>query len=189
MTSTIDGRSLTSGGLSSQATNNNNLFSSSGPSFKDVLDSVNPLQQLPGIGAIYRSATGDSVSPMAKIAGGALFGGPIGAIIGAVDAVVEMATGSDTGSHVLAALDDSPPRPPVDQATATQMATASAALTVPAAVLETTVSGTSSAIQGISLASARNPNESLVYGRQQALYAQGQGVEALYGQAVKQIKL
>lgn len=186
MTSSIDGRSLTSSGLAAQATNNASLFSQGGPSFKDVLDSVNPLQQLPGVGAVYRSTTGDTVSPIAKIAGGALFGGPIGAIIGAVDAVVQMATGSDTSSHVMAALDSSPPVPPVDQVTATAMAAASNPAPVVAAA---TSDATASTIQGISLAAARNPNEALVYGRQQALYAQGQGMEALYGQAVKQIHM
>ncbi len=181
MTSTIDGRSLTSAGLAPQGAQNAGFFSGAGPSFKDVLDSVNPLQQVPGVGAVYRASTGDSVSPAAKIAGGALFGGPIGAIIGAVDAVVEMATGSDTGAHLAAALDTSPPTPPVDQATATQMAAAlqPAAPTLPEAIPVTS---------GISLASARHTgNQALVYGRQQALYAQGQGVEALYGQSAKKL--
>lgn len=188
MTSTIDGRALTGAGISDQAPNKTSLFSQNGPSFKDVLDSVNPLQQLPGVGALYRSTTGDSISPMAKIAGGALFGGPIGAIIGAVDAVVQMATGSDTSAHVMSAFDTSPPVPPVDQETATAMAALSnpaAPVAIPAAISDVAAS----TLPGISLTAARSPNDALVYGRQQALYAQGQGVEALYGQAAKQMHL
>jgi hypothetical protein len=59
--------------------------------FRDVLEALNPLQYLPGVGTIYREATGDSVHPALRIAvaGAASFliGGPIGlaaAMIGAV---------------------------------------------------------------------------------------------------------
>jgi hypothetical protein len=46
--------------------------------FEDLLDVVNPLQHLPGIGWLYRELSGDMIKPPAAIAGGALFGGPLG---------------------------------------------------------------------------------------------------------------
>ena len=60
-----------------------NAESSSGLGFRDLLDIVNPLQHIPVIGHIYRSISGDTIHPIMKIAGGALFGGPIGAIVSA----------------------------------------------------------------------------------------------------------
>lgn len=46
--------------------------------FADLLDVVNPLHHIPVVGDLYREMTGDSISPQAKIAGGGLYGGPIG---------------------------------------------------------------------------------------------------------------
>jgi hypothetical protein len=50
--------------------------------FADVLHALNPLQYLPGIGMIYRAATGDSVHPALQIAVAAAsavaFGNPVG---------------------------------------------------------------------------------------------------------------
>lgn len=47
--------------------------------FGDLLDIINPLHHIPLVGTIYRSISGDAINPVMKIAGGALFGGPIGA--------------------------------------------------------------------------------------------------------------
>jgi hypothetical protein len=47
-------------------------------SFDDVLDVINPLQHLPVIGWIYREISGDKMGAAASVAGGALFGGPLG---------------------------------------------------------------------------------------------------------------
>jgi hypothetical protein len=73
-------------------------------SFEDVLDLVNPLQHLPVIGSLYRSATGDRIGAVPRIIGGALLGGPIGLILGVINAVIEGATGKDAGEHVIAML-------------------------------------------------------------------------------------
>jgi hypothetical protein len=70
--------------------------------FGDVIDMVNPLQQLPVIGTIYRSLTGDVIKPISTIIGGAIFGGPIGAVSGTVNAIVENRTGRDIGGNALA---------------------------------------------------------------------------------------
>lgn len=77
----------------------------SGFGFKDILDSVNPLQQLPIISSLYRSATGDTISAASRMAGGALFGGPIGFIASAVNAGIDAVSGADIGGHVLNALE------------------------------------------------------------------------------------
>lgn len=71
---------------------------------KTVIDIINPLQHLPVIGTIYRHMTGDELSPVARIAGGALFGGPIGAAVGVVNAAVEEGSGKDMGENMLAML-------------------------------------------------------------------------------------
>lgn len=51
-------------------------------SFDDLVDTLNPLQHLPVIGDIYRKATGDQLSGMARVAGGFLFGGVLGGMMG-----------------------------------------------------------------------------------------------------------
>lgn len=47
-------------------------------SFEDALDVVNPLQHIPLVGWLYREITGDAIKTSSAIAGGALYGGPIG---------------------------------------------------------------------------------------------------------------
>jgi|GEM_PF-836933 len=69
---------------------------------KGVLDVINPLQHLPVIGTIYRHITGDEIGPVARVAGGALFGGPVGLAMGVVNAAVAGNTGKDIGQTVLA---------------------------------------------------------------------------------------
>ena len=72
------------------------------PSFKDALDVINPLQQLPGIGTIYRSLTGDTISSGARVAGSTLYGGPLGLLSALANEVVKTQTGSDIGENLLA---------------------------------------------------------------------------------------
>jgi hypothetical protein len=74
------------------------FFGADGLGFDDVLDIINPLQQLPVIGTIYRAITGDELSAGARVLGGALYGGPAGLLLGAVDAAAtEAAGGTDIG--------------------------------------------------------------------------------------------
>lgn len=76
----------------------------SGFGFRDILDVINPLQHLPIIGSIYRWMTGDRPGAAAKIAGDALYGGPIGVGVGLLGAVLEDKEGHDLGERALAAL-------------------------------------------------------------------------------------
>ncbi len=82
------------------------MFAEEEPSFWDLLDVVNPLQHIPIVNTIYRELTGDEIGVAARLAGGTLFGGPIGFAAAAVNAAVEQDTGKDIGGHVLAMFSD-----------------------------------------------------------------------------------
>ena len=80
------------------------------PSFGDLLDVINPLQHIPIINDIYREVTGDNkIGVGARLVGGALFGGVLGLIGSAINAVVEEATGHDVGGHIIALFKDDEP--------------------------------------------------------------------------------
>lgn len=74
-------------------------------SFWDFVDIINPLQHLPIISTIYREITGDTIKPLARVAGGALFGGAIGAALAVVTEVVEEAAGLNDGETLLSLFD------------------------------------------------------------------------------------
>lgn len=71
---------------------------------KGLIDIVNPLQHIPVVSTIYRRVTGDEISPVARLAGDALFGGPLGAVASVADLALEKATGKDVGETALAFL-------------------------------------------------------------------------------------
>lgn len=73
-------------------------------SFADFLDIINPLQHIPILNTIYREVTGDTISPVARMIGGGLFGGPIGLMASAFNNAVESQTGGDIGANLLAAV-------------------------------------------------------------------------------------
>jgi len=81
-------------------------FGDDGFTFTDFLDIINPLQHLPVVSTVYRQWTGDTIDPGARIAGGTLFGGPIGAAFSVANVMAESGTGKDLGEHVLAWFDD-----------------------------------------------------------------------------------
>lgn len=83
------------------------MFGKDGFEFSDVIDVINPLQHIPGVGMIYRSLTGDELGNGARVVGGGLFGGVFGLAGAAIDAVVDAVTGEDTGAHVMAFVEDS----------------------------------------------------------------------------------
>lgn len=74
--------------------------------FDTLIDIMNPLQHIPIVGTIYRELTGDTISPVARVAGGGLYGGPLGLVIGAFSAVIEQETGKDPVGLLGAALFD-----------------------------------------------------------------------------------
>jgi hypothetical protein len=78
-----------------------------GTFLENLIDIVNPLQHLPVVSTLYRALTGDEIAGPARLLGGALFGGPLGAASAAVNLVVEDISGADIGEHILALLNDS----------------------------------------------------------------------------------
>lgn len=78
-----------------------NFWGGDGLGFKDILDIVNPLQQLPIVSSLYRELTGDTISTGSRLAGGALLGGPIGLVGALAGNLLEAGTGDDVVGHVL----------------------------------------------------------------------------------------
>ena len=78
--------------------------------FDDLLDAINPLQHLPIVSTFYREITGDKMGSIARIAGGLLYGGPVGMAMSVGDTVLAEASGKDLGGHIMTALfgDDEP---------------------------------------------------------------------------------
>lgn len=76
-----------------------------GFSFWDFLDIINPLQHIPVVNQAYRALTGDTIDTPARLAGGLLFGGPVGLAANVVDIGVEQGTGRSIGGHLWAMVD------------------------------------------------------------------------------------
>lgn len=72
-----------------------------GSLFDTVVDTVNPLQHIPGVSTAYQSVTDDTMNSVASMAGGFLFGGPIGLMAGAAKSFVEMVTGKSVSQHAM----------------------------------------------------------------------------------------
>lgn len=71
-------------------------------SFWDLVDVINPLQHIPVVSTLYRHLTGDEIGFVAKLAGAALLGGPIGLAGSFVDVAIEDNSGRDIGEHLYA---------------------------------------------------------------------------------------
>ena len=78
------------------------------PSFKDVLDTLNPLQHIPVISSLYQSLTGDKPTPGAQIIGGALFGGALGLVGSVANTIVQTQTGTDIMGNITSAITGEP---------------------------------------------------------------------------------
>jgi len=77
-----------------------NLSTTDDFSFWDVLDIINPLQHIPVLSNIYREISGDIISPVAKIVGSTLFGGPIGGGIAIASEIAKNAMGDGKSKEV-----------------------------------------------------------------------------------------
>jgi hypothetical protein len=85
-----------------ESTPEDGFFGEGGLNFADLLDILNPLQHIPLISSLYRSITGDDLSPAARKAGGILYGGTLGLLSSVANAAIESAIGKDFGGNVLA---------------------------------------------------------------------------------------
>lgn len=74
------------------------------PSFSDFIDTINPLQHIPVVNTIYRHLTGDTEGAAADLAGGALWGGPIGLALASIGLSIEDQAGEDPGDMLYAAV-------------------------------------------------------------------------------------
>lgn len=70
----------------------------------DVIDMVNPLHHVPVVGHLYREVTGDDIKPIARIVGGSVFGGPLGAAGSLANVIVQEETGRDITEAAMAAV-------------------------------------------------------------------------------------
>lgn len=82
------------------------MFGDDGLSFWDFVDMINPLQHIPVVSTAYRAITGDEIDPGARMAGGTLYGGPIGLAASAFNVILEQGTGKDAGEHVVSWFSD-----------------------------------------------------------------------------------
>ncbi|MGH6939664.1 hypothetical protein [Hypericibacter sp.] len=79
-------------------------FGDDGLTFDDVIDVVNPLQHIPVVSTVYRWLTGDTISPAAELAGGALYGGAIGFAASAGMIAVDGLTGGAADQQFMVSL-------------------------------------------------------------------------------------
>lgn len=75
-------------------------------SFSDIVDTLNPLHHVPILSDIYRRLTGDGISPQARVAGGTLYGGPLGGIASVLSLAVTGDAKHGIGDRLIAGLFD-----------------------------------------------------------------------------------
>lgn len=80
------------------------FFGSDGPSFRDIVDAINPLNHLPVVSDLFAQATDHTPSTAARLIGGTVFGGPIGFVASLAGVIFESATGHSVAGAVVAAL-------------------------------------------------------------------------------------
>lgn len=78
-------------------------------SFGDLLDTINPLQHIPVVSEAYRHLTGDGIAPEARVAGGLLYGGPVGAIASVFSLAISGNEEEGIGDRVFAGIVGSSP--------------------------------------------------------------------------------
>jgi hypothetical protein len=76
-------------------------------SFRDLIDTINPLQHIPVVSTLYRAITGDNgIGNIPRMVGDMLFGGPIGLFTSVIGIAVKEETGRDIGEHAVALIYD-----------------------------------------------------------------------------------
>lgn len=104
------------GGPSAPRLISEGLAAESGQSFGDLItDMVNPLQHIPVIGQLYRAVTGDEIAPASQVAGGAIFGGPIGGLISLASAIFGelFSSSGETAEAPIKVAEHNPARPDI----------------------------------------------------------------------------
>ncbi len=80
------------------------FFSEQGPSFRDILDAINPLNHIPIVSSLFEEATGHKASTVSRLAGGALLGGPIGFVASLASVIFESEIGASPAETLYAAM-------------------------------------------------------------------------------------
>lgn len=109
-------------------------FGDDGLTIDDVIDVVNPLQHIPLVSTVYRWLTGDTISPAAALAGGALYGGAVGFAASAATIAVDGLAGGSTDQQFMVTLlgpspfaeEEAGPTPAPEAASAADLAQAPA---------------------------------------------------------------
>lgn len=86
---------------------NKSFFGPEGPSFRDVLDAINPLNQIPVVADVLANVTGHQPSTASKLAGGAiatLITGPIGLVATIASVAFEDGAGASPANAIYAAI-------------------------------------------------------------------------------------
>ena len=109
-------------------------------SFADLVDTLNPLQHIPVVSELYRSVTGDKISPHARIAGGTLYGGPVGAVASVMSLAISGNDEKGVGDKLLASMLGDETAPATLTASAGKPAAEEAPRTAPAEAPLTTAS-------------------------------------------------
>ncbi len=115
------------------------FFSADGPSFRDALDAINPLNHIPIVSSLFEKATDHQASVAAKLVGGALFGGPVGFAVSLASTIFEGETGANPSDTLVAAIEGTDKSPtelasapaPAELAMATPPATPASASASP----------------------------------------------------------
>ncbi|MDX2094965.1 MAG: hypothetical protein SFW64_03395 [Alphaproteobacteria bacterium] len=144
------------------------FFGPDGLSFRDVFDAINPLNHIPIISDLFSHATGHTASAASRLAGGALFGGPIGLVASLAGILFEEENGHSPTEAVYAALtDDSPTRlaqagvqAVADAGAAAEAPIQLAALVPPADISSPVASGAENTILDLYGASAASAHDS-----------------------------
>lgn len=84
-----------------------------GFSFLDLVDVLNPLQHIPGVGTIYRAITNDTIKPATSFAGGALYGGPLGGAIALASSVFGELFSASAAEPAAKAIASNPAQPDI----------------------------------------------------------------------------
>jgi len=75
-----------------------------GLTWRDVVDTLNPLEHIPFISTLFNEMTGHTPSAASQLAGGALIGGPLGFLASIANVIFQDQTGKGVGGSMLAAL-------------------------------------------------------------------------------------
>lgn len=85
--------------------------------FDEVLQGLNPLHHLPGVGIAYRAVTGEDIHPAMRVLGAGLLGGVPGLVLAGFASAIEMTM---PGARLRAALNGEPDPLPPARAVASQ---------------------------------------------------------------------